>query len=219
MQASQWGMLCPSDTPEGEACGLVKNLALMTHITTDVEEKQLIKLAFNLGVEDCHALSGSEITNKSVYIVFINGNIIGMIRNHENFIKMLKHLRRKRHISEFVSMCVSHVLKCVYISSDGGRLCRPYIIVENQIPKLTQSDVEQIKSGAKSFEDLLKSGIIEYLDVNEESIANIALYEKHINKVRKYNRSDILNCYLANSTFSKKPLCQDAILGGIYCLQ
>ena len=27
LQPSQWGMLCPSDTPEGEACGLGKNLA------------------------------------------------------------------------------------------------------------------------------------------------------------------------------------------------
>ncbi len=67
-------MLCPSDTPEGEACGLVKNLALMTHITTDSEEKQLIKLAFNLGVEDFHTLSGQEISNPDSYMVFINGN-------------------------------------------------------------------------------------------------------------------------------------------------
>lgn len=51
LQPSQWGMLCPSDTPEGEACGLVKNLALMTHITTDVEEEPIIRLAFMLGVE------------------------------------------------------------------------------------------------------------------------------------------------------------------------
>lgn len=121
-------MLCPSDTPEGEACGLVKNLALMTHITTDCDETQLIKLAFNLGVEDCHSLSGLEISNKSVYMVFINGNIIGMIRDHDRFTRMLKQLRRKRHISEFVSMCVSHALKCVYISSDGGRLCRYSIL-------------------------------------------------------------------------------------------
>ncbi|KAI3990045.1 hypothetical protein MKX01_013531 [Papaver californicum] len=41
---SQWGMLCPCDTPEGEACGLVKNLALMTHVTTDEEEGPLILL-------------------------------------------------------------------------------------------------------------------------------------------------------------------------------
>ena len=45
-------MLCPSDTPEGEACGLVKNLALMTHITNDSEERELIKLAYNFGAED-----------------------------------------------------------------------------------------------------------------------------------------------------------------------
>ncbi len=51
LQPSQWGMLCPSDTPEGEACGLVKNLALMTHITTDVEEEPIIKIALMLGVE------------------------------------------------------------------------------------------------------------------------------------------------------------------------
>ena len=38
LQPSQWGMLCPSDTPEGESCGLVKNLSLLTHVTTDEDE-------------------------------------------------------------------------------------------------------------------------------------------------------------------------------------
>lgn len=51
LQPSQWGMLCPSDTPEGEACGLVKNLALMTHITTDVDENPLLNIVTLLGVE------------------------------------------------------------------------------------------------------------------------------------------------------------------------
>lgn len=182
MQPSQWGMLCPSDTPEGEACGLVKNLALMTHITTDVEEKQLIRLVFNLGVEDCHSLSGLEISNRQNYIVFINGNIIGMIKDQENFTKTLKLLRRKRYISEFVSVFVSHTHRCVYISSDGGRLCRPYIIVENSVAKLTQEHINELNLGTKNFDYFLKNGIIEYLDVNEESDAQIAVYEKDINE-------------------------------------
>jgi len=38
LQPSQWGMLCPADTPEGESCGLVKNLALMSHVTTGSDE-------------------------------------------------------------------------------------------------------------------------------------------------------------------------------------
>ena len=69
-------MLCPSDTPEGEACGLVKNLALMTHITTDTEETQLVRISFNLGVEDVHALCGSEISDPKIYMVFLNGKYI-----------------------------------------------------------------------------------------------------------------------------------------------
>lgn len=30
---SSWGLVCPTDTPDGESCGLTKNLALMAHIT------------------------------------------------------------------------------------------------------------------------------------------------------------------------------------------
>lgn len=48
LQPSQWGMLCPSDTPEGEVCGLVKNLALMTHITTDQVSLVIFVINFHL---------------------------------------------------------------------------------------------------------------------------------------------------------------------------
>ena len=33
----------------------------------------------------------------------------------------------------------------------------------------------------RSFEDFLREGLVEYLDVNEENDCNIALYESHIN--------------------------------------
>lgn len=93
-------MLCPADTPEGEvkwvhlykilnfppevfdsqACGLVKNLALTTHITTDTDEKPIMSLAFNMGVEDVHYLSGADMTQSGVYIVFLNGKYCLVIR-------------------------------------------------------------------------------------------------------------------------------------------
>ena len=44
LQPSQWGMLCPSDTPEGESCGLVKNLSLMDHVTIDEDEQPLVQV-------------------------------------------------------------------------------------------------------------------------------------------------------------------------------
>ncbi len=56
----------------------MKNLALMTHITTDLDETPIIKLAFNLGVEDVSLLSGEELSSKDVHIVFLNGEIKGI---------------------------------------------------------------------------------------------------------------------------------------------
>lgn len=56
-----------------QACGLVKNLALMTHITTDMEDGPIIKLAGNLGVEDVNLLCGEELSYPNVFLVFLNG--------------------------------------------------------------------------------------------------------------------------------------------------
>jgi len=51
----------------------VKNLALMTHVTTDLSENQIIRLAFNLGVEDVHVLTGEQLYATNAYLVFLNG--------------------------------------------------------------------------------------------------------------------------------------------------
>ncbi|PIO64051.1 DNA-directed RNA polymerase, beta subunit [Teladorsagia circumcincta] len=77
LQPSQWGMLCPSDTPEGEACGLVKNLALISHITTDSDERPVLRLLFNSGVEDLQNMHFSHINNPNYHQVFLNGLLVG----------------------------------------------------------------------------------------------------------------------------------------------
>lgn len=59
LQPSQWGMLCPADTPEGETCGLVKNLALLAHVTSDEDAAPIRRLCFDLGVEDVQLLTGT----------------------------------------------------------------------------------------------------------------------------------------------------------------
>lgn len=161
LQPSQWGVLCPSDTPEGEACGLVKNLALMTHITTDVDEEPIIRLAFMLGVEgeltkltifynttsslifglDISLATGTEIYGPHTFVVNVNGTIIGLTRYPLRFVTQFRQLRRARRISEFVSIYTNNHHHAVHIASDGGRICRPTIIVENGQPKVASEHI------------------------------------------------------------------------------
>ena len=42
LQCSHWGFICPVDTPDGENCGLVKNLALLSKVTTEIEDFQVL---------------------------------------------------------------------------------------------------------------------------------------------------------------------------------
>lgn len=180
LQPSQWGVLCPSDTPEGEACGLVKNLALMTHITTDVEEEPIHRVVFMLGVEDINLITGAELYRPDSFVVYINGNVAGLTRFPVRFVQSFRRLRRAGRISEFVSIYTNSLHRAVHIASDGGRICRPSIIVENGRPRVTDSHIKELKAKRMTFDDFLQNGLIEYLDVNEENDALIALYEKDI---------------------------------------
>eukprot|EP00252_Welwitschia_mirabilis_P002829 TRINITY_DN12826_c0_g1_i1.p1 TRINITY_DN12826_c0_g1~~TRINITY_DN12826_c0_g1_i1.p1 ORF type:complete len:928 (-),score=181.14 TRINITY_DN12826_c0_g1_i1:493-3177(-) len=177
LQPSQWGMLCPCDTPEGEACGLVKNLALMTHVTTDEEEGPLISLCYSLGVEDLSLLSGEELHSRKAYLVIFNGHILGIHRRPHTFANFMRRLRRAGKVGEFVSVFVNEKQHCVYVASDGGRVCRPLVIADNGVSRINELHMKDLKNGYRTFDDFLHEGLVEYLDVNEENNALIALYE------------------------------------------
>lgn len=180
LQPSQWGMLCPADTPEGEACGLVKNLALMTHITTDTDYDALVKYVYTLGVVDINLVGSNEIfsveTNKRPFLVFVNGVLVGIHHNHSHLVNMVRKQRRLGRIHPFVSVSTKFHQHAVHISSDCGRVCRPLIIIDpNGVPRVTEEDLTLLKAKKKEFEDFLTEGKIEYLDVNEENDCLIAI--------------------------------------------
>ncbi|KAI9735257.1 MAG: DNA-directed RNA polymerase III core subunit ret1 [Cirrosporium novae-zelandiae] len=181
LQPSQFGMLCPSDTPEGEACGLVKNLALMTHITTDDEEQPIEDLIAELGAGDARTKSGRELYAKGAYIIFLNGTPLGLIREPRVFLNKFRKLRRMGRVSEFVSIYINHHHNAVHIATDEGRICRPLIVVENAKPIVTTRHLNALRKGTMGFDDFLRRGLVEYLDVNEENDSNIAIYENEIN--------------------------------------
>ncbi|QPG74924.1 DNA-directed RNA polymerase III core subunit ret1 [Brettanomyces nanus] len=180
LQPSQFGMLCPADTPEGEACGLVKNLALMTHITTDNEEAPIRKLCYLLGAEDISVADSAMIHTGGTFGVYLNGTMIAITRYPIEFVRKFRYLRRCGKVSAFVSIHTNVHQSAVHIAADGGRICRPLIIVENGKSKVTVQHLRMLKADKWGFYDFLKHGLVEYLDVNEENDSLIALYEKDI---------------------------------------
>ena len=70
---------------------------------------------------------------------------------------VFRYLRRNGKINEFVSVFSSEKRRSVNISSDGGRVCRPYIIVQDGQTKVKQSHIDDLINGIRNFEVTLSS--------------------------------------------------------------
>jgi DNA-directed RNA polymerase subunit B len=184
LHATHWGRLCPSETPEGSNCGLVKNLALSACICVGVNPEKIKQTLFSMGVVIVQ--ESNETMKISGAKVFVDGNIIGYSNSPEELAKEFRDMRRRGEISTEVNM--AYFSKAhgereeVYVNCDEGRVRRPLIIVENGAPKLQQEYVEKITSGEWSWEDLVKSGLVEYLDAEEEENAYVALTPEEVTK-------------------------------------
>ena len=184
LHGSQWGMVCPSDTPEGEGCGLIKNLALTCTITLDEDQgrnRRLVQLAHCLGMEDvvllphlAAAAGGGDGDNRP-WTVWLNGECVGVHRDRPRFVRDLRRLRRNHTISAFTSICSNPKHRSIVMATDQGRVCRPLIVCEQGQPLLTQRHLDRLAAKLMSFDDFVHFGVIEYLDVNEENDASIAL--------------------------------------------
>ena len=135
---------------------------------------------YSLGCESIHLVTSAKESegDEGRSLVFLNGSILGVHRLPEKLAMTLRALRRKGYIGIYVSVHVSG--DAVYIASDGGRVCRPLIICNQGVSRVTEKHTKELKENKLQFEKLLTMGLVEYLDVNEENDCLIALRESEL---------------------------------------
>ncbi|MBN2014106.1 MAG: DNA-directed RNA polymerase subunit B [Candidatus Altiarchaeota archaeon] len=175
LHATQWGRICPNETPEGQNCGLVKNLAVGVRISHDVDEAPIEKYLHEFRVLE----QGGK--RKDVY-VNLNGRLIGRHSQPELLVQRLRKIRRDGHIDPSASISYREENNEIQIYTDKGRVLRPIIVVEDGGSKLTEKHVRELREGKTTWDDLIKDGVVEYIDAEEEENSFIAVQQEDINK-------------------------------------
>ncbi len=121
------------------------------------------------------------MSNKKTYL-HLNGRAIGFIEDPKKFVNEVRQSRRKGQISGEVNIAYFEKNGEIHINTDRGRLRKPYIIVEGSKSKMTDELMDKLKKKEITFNYLQRSGVIEYLDAEEEENAFVALSEKEINE-------------------------------------
>jgi len=112
--------------------------------------------------------------------VYLNNKFAGTTENPEEFSNQLKEERRKNSITNNLNVYHDTLSDDVYIEISKGRARRPLIIVKDGQPLLTEKHVKQLEKNEITWADLIKEGIIEYIDAAEEENCYIAFHEKDI---------------------------------------
>jgi DNA-directed RNA polymerase subunit B len=151
-------------------------------ISVGVNPEKIKQVLFDMGVVPIE--EANETLKLSGAKVFVDGNIIGYCSSPEELTREFRERRRRGEISTEVNISyypkVQTEREEVYVNCDEGRVRRPLIIVDNGVPRLQREHVEKVASGEWSWEDLVKNGLIEYLDAEEEENAYVAVSQEEL---------------------------------------
>ena len=185
LHSTHFGRICPSETPEGSNCGLVKNLALSAIISVSVPSEEIIEKLYELGTD--YFTDVKDSVKKDGTRIFVDGKLIGYHKDGEKLAGSLRELRRSNKINSHIGISI-HVpeqegaTKRLYVNCNAGRVLRSLIIVKDGKSALTPDLLDKISKKLVSWEDLIRMGVIELIDANEEENCFITFDDKHIKK-------------------------------------
>ena len=185
LHSTHFGRICPSETPEGSNCGLVKNLALSAIISVSVSSEEVVEKLYEFGT--AHFSDVKDSVKKDGARIFVDGKLIGYHKDGEKLVNSLRELRRSSKIHPHVGISIHQpeqegATKRLYVNCNAGRVLRSLIVVKDGKSVLTQDLLDKVTKKLVSWNDLIRMGVIELVDANEEENCLITFDDKHLKK-------------------------------------
>ncbi len=159
------------NTPEGQAVGIVMNLALLTSVT-----KRIPTVVVKEIIEKCDNIifiNDYEGTNNQPKI-FLNGILMGITVNPELFMEELKSYRNTGLLDHQISFTFDTFDNEIRIFCDEGRFTRPLLTL-NDKGRLNMSEEDSL-----DWDTMVEKQHIQFVDNSEIQNSIIAMTEKDL---------------------------------------
>ena len=131
---SQWGIVCPTESPDGGNVGLHNHLAFIARVTTNIDENEIY-----LSLIDDHLkprfFPSPQIVSTDLYDstkVFLNGRFIGIHHDPYHLMKYMKLLKLNSIINITTSLSFNKDTNEFHFFCDSGRIIRPVFCLRNK---------------------------------------------------------------------------------------
>lgn len=195
LHGTQFGIICPAETPEGVSVGLVKNMAMLTNVTIASNSVLLREMLKETDLVHFDGFNIDIFINNTK--VFVNGDMIGVHLKPFELFQVVKQWKRSGMINVCTSVFWSIPRGEIWICTEGGRCVRPLYVVEDGKTKMCKEMADAFVKGDIEFNDLVignyenkietgsKGSVFEYLDVEEGNAAMVAMKYKDLFKGAK----------------------------------
>lgn len=169
LYASQFGIMCPVDSPDGSDIGYKKALTILAQVSTAFPSEEIKKILRESAIvretQDIHPSTWKPEWTK----IYINSDLVGVCTgNTEQLHAIMLKARRDGRLGRAVSLAWMRVNNEYHIYADAGRPVRP-VYREGTLP-------EQIQK-TKTWNDILKH--MDYIDASESDSLRISLQPFH----------------------------------------
>lgn len=213
LHSSQWGMLCPYETPEGAGIGLVKNMALMSKITIPCNADIVKACLQENGVIELDATRPEDVPNGVK--VFVNGDWYGMSYDPYNLTNKMRQLRRNSVINIHTSIAWQINSNELHFWTDAGRFYRPLYVVDNNSIKINDKDIDDIQKNNLSWSDILTRNILDTNDINK--IGDVKLENNTIIEYIDCEETDTLMISMSMDDINKNNKDNDTFIKYTHC--
>jgi DNA-directed RNA polymerase II subunit RPB2 len=178
---SQWKIIDPNETPEGAACGVVKNTTIICRSTIYTSDRVVINAVSGL-------VNFTSTIDRSVFsvdkiLIYLNGSIIGYTQDKYRFVKDVKELRKNNILHYQTSIGFKSNQSEIHILTDGGRLTVPHLIVKDGKVRLYD---EKIDLESVSIAELYAKNYIQFVDSLEDESSLVATFPTEVNEQTDY---------------------------------
>ncbi len=112
--------------------------------------------------------------------VFVNSKFKGEVDDPCKFVESFIEERRKGNVAINANITYDEESDTVLVDGTKGRVVRPLIVIKNGKSMMTDKHMQQLQKKEIAWEDLLKQGVVEYLDAAEEENSLVAFFEHEL---------------------------------------
>jgi DNA-directed RNA polymerase II subunit RPB2 len=211
---TQWGLVCPCETPEGHGVGVIKNMSVTSIVS--IFSSPITVYSFIQSLEKLIQLREATLEQMHEHTrVFLNGSWIGILLNEDTseVVDVLRKAKRSGKLHIYTGIVWKNFYKELWITTEAGRILRPvyYAPAIREIASYPNNTLkEELLSIADWNQFLLwqtpnKRNLIEYLDAGETEGTYIAMNYDSCAKDNSYTHCEIHPSVIFGTTASYIP--------------